>query len=40
MVARCARGAVRPGIGILDLPLPAPAPEGSQRTETYRYWAR
>jgi hypothetical protein len=40
VLARCARGAVRQDIGILDLPLPEPAPEGSQWIEAYRYWAR
>ncbi len=40
VVARCARGAVRQGIGILDLPLPEPAPEGTQWIEAYRHWAR
>ncbi|WP_327696374.1 calcium-binding protein [Streptomyces sp. NBC_00459] len=40
MVARCARGSVRQGIGILDLPLPEPAPEGWQWIEAYRYWTR
>ncbi|MEH0577139.1 MULTISPECIES: hypothetical protein [Streptomyces] len=40
VVARCARGAVRQDIGILDLPLPDPAPAGSQWIEAYRYWAR
>ncbi|WP_246203750.1 hypothetical protein [Streptomyces tailanensis] len=40
VVARCARGAVRQDIGILDLPLPEPAPEGAQWIEAYRYWAR
>ncbi|MEV0170250.1 hypothetical protein AB0I00_03825 [Streptomyces sp. NPDC050803] len=40
VVARCARGSVRQGIGILDLPLPEPAPEGSQWIEAYRYLAR
>lgn len=40
VVARCARGAVRQDIGLLDLPLPEPAPEGRQRIEAYRHWAR
>ncbi|MGW1670954.1 hypothetical protein [Streptomyces sp. NPDC002324] len=40
VVARCARGAVRQGIGILDLPLPEPAPEGWKWVEAYRYGAR
>lgn len=40
VVARCARGPVGQGIGILDLPLPEPAPEGWQWFWAYRYWAR
>ncbi|MFP3989300.1 hypothetical protein U9R90_17730 [Streptomyces sp. E11-3] len=40
VVARCARGAVRQNIGVLDLPLPDPAPEGSPWIEAYRHWAR
>ncbi|UQA94222.1 calcium-binding protein [Streptomyces halobius] len=40
VVVRCARGAVRQNIGVLDLPLPDPAPEGSHWIEAYRYWAR
>lgn len=40
VVARCARGSDRQGIGIWDPPLPEPAPEGSQWIEVYRYWAR
>ncbi|WP_203730708.1 hypothetical protein [Streptomyces sp. SID12501] len=40
VVARCARGAVRQNIGVLDLPLSESAPEGSHWIEAYRHRTR